>query len=255
MNTLRRWNITVGNLFFHYRNALFPVTIGITVVLLRPRILFDDPSLDHLLASCGAAIALLGQGVRLLTIGYDYIERGGRAGQVYASHLVHGGVYALTRNPMYIGNTLIVIGVVMVSGAPAAYWLIAWFLFVYQSIIAAEEAYLRQRFGRDYDEYCALVPRFLPKIERLPQALSRDRYQWRAALRKELSTMAGLFTGLSLLPLWRTYFLDGMAAAQRAAMRHVLLALGILLTYGFLVYLKKHRRFFYLPAELTGATE
>ena len=115
---LQRWNIAVGNFFFKYRNALFPAMFVLVVLTLRPGIMFGNPSLDRLLAACGAVVALAGQLVRLATIGFEYIERGGRDRRVYASRLVQGGVYGLTRNPMYVGNGLIAIGLTMAAGSP-----------------------------------------------------------------------------------------------------------------------------------------
>ena len=48
---------------------------------------------------------------------------------------------------MYVGNGLISIGMTMLLGSPMGYLiLIPFFLFVYQAIVAAEEAYLRKKF-------------------------------------------------------------------------------------------------------------
>ncbi len=242
-------NIAFGNFFFKYRNYLFPVLFAAVVLFGRPHIL-GPVWLDQLLTVCGALIALLGQAVRLLTIGYEYIERGGKAGRVYASHLVRGGVYALTRNPMYLGNGLIAIGMTMVTGAPLIYGLVLpLFLCIYQALIVAEEVYLRRTFGQEYEQYCAEVPRLIPAWSRSTQVLSGLAYDWRRAVRKDLSTLAGLFLGLTLLPLWRTYWLEGWGAAKAAAPWHVGAALLTLLLYGIAVYLKKQKLVFYRATE------
>ena len=52
----------------------------------------------------GVFVSFLGLGVRAATIGFEYVVRGGRNRQVYADHLVQGGIYAHTRNPMYLGQ-------------------------------------------------------------------------------------------------------------------------------------------------------
>ena len=245
MTPLRRWNIAVGNFFFTYRNAVFPATFALVVLVLRPRVI-GTPALDRRLVLCGVAVALAGEAVRLATIGFEYIERGGKNKQVYASRLVQGGVYGLTRNPMYVGNGLIAIGLTMAAGSPAIYAVVLpFFLFIYQAIISAEEAYLRRRFGEDYDRYCARVNRFLPSFREASRAFAGMRYDWKSAVRKELSTLAGLFIGLRLLPVWRLYWLEGWAAAKAAAPSALAAVLGILTGFGFLVYLKKLRRVFY----------
>ena len=235
-----RWNVAVGNFFFRSRNAIFPTIIALTVLLLRPTIILGDPALDRLLTRAGAVLALAGEAVRLATIGFEYIERGGKQGKVYASKLVQGGVYALTRNPMYVGNGLIAIGVAMVTGTPGAYLvLIPLFLFIYQAIVAAEEAYLRPRFGRDYEEYCARVNRFLPSLGQAPNAFAGMRYNWKRALRQDLSTIIGLSFGLALLPFWRLMFLQGFDAAKQAAPLALLQSAVILAVYGALHRMKK----------------
>lgn len=52
---------------------------------------------------------------------------------------------------MYVGNALIAIGMTIDFGSSLGYLiLIPLFLFVYQAIVAAEEAYLRNKFGAEY---------------------------------------------------------------------------------------------------------
>ena len=198
------WNIAVGDFFFKYRNALFPVLFALAALIGRPQVILGNPALDRALGVCGVLVALTGQLVRLITIGYEYIERGGKEGKVYASRLVQGGVYALTRNPMYLGNGLIAIGMTMVAGAPLIYLIVLpLFLYIYQAIIAAEETYLRRQFGAEYERYCAAVNRLLPALDKARRVLAPLSYNWRQAVRKDLSTMAGLFLGLILLPVFR----------------------------------------------------
>ena len=248
----RQWNIRVGNLFFRHRNALFPVLFALVAVVARPRVLFGRPIVDRLVAQLGVVMALAGQAVRLLTIGYKYIERGGREGRVYASHLVQGDVYALIRNPMYLGNGLIAAGITMVAGAPLLYVVVLpFFLFVYQAIVAAEETYLRARFGADYERYCACVPRWVPSLRRAAAVLAGRPYDWRKAIRKDLSTITGLLTGLILLPVWRAVGFDGWAATAPRLARALAWELAVLAGYGVLVYVKKRRWVFY--AERKGA--
>ena len=244
------WNITAGQWCFRHRNAVFPAVFLLVPAVLRPRLLFGSPAADHLLTAAGVLIALTGEAVRLLTIGFEYIDRGGKNKQVWASRLVQGGIYGHTRNPMYLGNLLIAAGMCMVSGAPAAYVIVLpIFLFVYGAIMATEEAFLHHKFGADYVAYCSRVPRMLPSLTGLRHTLSSGQYHWRRAVRKELSTLAGLLLGLIALPVWRTYFLRGPASARAEAPVAIGLALAVLAAFGALVYFKKRRMFFYLPAD------
>lgn len=243
--TMRYRNIAVGNFFFRYRNGLFPGIFLFLILFAKPAVMFGSPAADLFLTACGAFVALAGQAIRLFTIGFEYIHRGGKDGQVYASRLVQGGVYAITRNPMYVGNALIAIGMTMMAGSPVAYVVvIPFFLFVYQAIIAAEEEYLRRKFAGEYEEYNANVNRFFPSWSGLRGLFSTMSYDWRRAVRKDLSTIMGLLIGLLYVPVWRAYFLRGFDAAQTAAVRAFILSLGAAVLYGLLLYLKKRKRFF-----------
>ena len=243
---MKSWNVAAGRFFFRYRNSLFPIVFLIFLILMRPRVLFGRPIIDHQLALLGTFVAIAGQMVRLLTIGFDYIDRGGKKGRPAASRLVQGGIYAHTRNPMYLGNILIAVGLTMSSGSPVAYvTIIPFFLFVYNAITAAEESFLREEFGAEYKEYCTRVPRFFPSLRGLRQTLSQGQYNWKRAVRQDLSTLTWVSMTLAALPLWRIYFLEGTGALQAAAPRTAVLEAGILAVYLVLIYLKGQRRLFY----------
>ncbi len=242
------WTIAIGQWCFRYRNAAFPMIFALVVLLLRPSVPWGNAVLDHALIVTGAALALLGEAIRLLTIGFDYVERGGKHGQVSASRLVQAGIYAHTRNPMYLGNLLIAGGMCLVSGAPAAYLgIFPLFVFIYQAIMVTEEAYLHHKFGADYVAYCSRVPRLLPSLKGLRHTLSGTEYHWRRAIRKDLSTITGLLLGLICFPIWRTYFLYGVDAAKARVPGTLAEVAAVLVIYLILHALKKRRLLFYLP--------
>jgi protein-S-isoprenylcysteine O-methyltransferase Ste14 len=236
-------NVAMGNFFFQYRNCLFPLICLLAALTLKPSIIFGSPLADGLLAASGMVIVLLGEAVRLLTIGFEYIRRGGKEGRVYAGWLVQRGVFGVVRNPMYIGNVLIAVGMTMYLRSPLAYIiLIPLFVLLYQALIAAEEAYLRHKFGRDYENYCAKVNRFVPRFDRIPQAFSGMRFDSRRSLRKDLGTIVGLSMGLILIPVWRTYFLYGWSAAHLMITSRLKLSLALTSGYLFLLRLKRSKQ-------------
>lgn len=235
-----RLNVAAGNFFFKYRNGLFPVTFLVFLLVMRPEIFGGRPALDRLLRITGIFIALAGELIRLSTIGFEYIERGGKEGRVYASRLVQKGVYGLTRNPMYVGNFLIAVGLVMFSGVPAAYvTVIPFFFFVYQAIIAAESEYLRKAFGAEYEAYCARVPWFLPSFRGFREAFSGTRFNLRRSIRQDLSTFTWVAMVLAALPLWRVVFLYGWNSAQKQTHQTLLFEALVLTLYGSMVFLKQ----------------
>lgn len=93
----------------------------------------------------------------------------GRAGETLSpvarpARLVTGGPLAATRNPMYLGVVVAVAGVAVLAGSPAvAGYAAALWLAYHAIVVLVEEPKLREAFGRDYDQYCERVPRWLPR--------------------------------------------------------------------------------------------
>src|SRR5262245_17894728 len=104
--------ITIGNFLFHYRNGLFPLVYALLIFKSQP--LLPDYRVAALL---GFFVAASGQLLRAITVGLEYIIRGGRQRQVYADKLVQGGVFAHCRNPLYVGNFIILVGVGLASNS------------------------------------------------------------------------------------------------------------------------------------------
>ena len=243
METPNRFLIPFGNFFFKFRNGLFPVLYLALLLFARPSVLFGAPVANNLILGLGAVLAVAGEFLRCLTIGYDYIHRGGRDGKVYAKFLVKGGVYAHTRNPMYVGNCLIAIGLTLYSGASFAILvLVPLFLFVYVSITSAEEAYLSGKFGDEYRDYCARVARYLPRPVALYRELSALTYDGKKALRTEYGTLWVVGMGLAGLPWWRMYHLQGAVPARTAAPLFLGLFALLLVSWGTVRFLKKTKR-------------
>jgi protein-S-isoprenylcysteine O-methyltransferase Ste14 len=75
--------------------------------------------------------------------------------------LVRDGPYALSRHPLYLGEAVASVGVLLPVAGPAALALWALFLAAQLQRIRWEEAVLRERFPA-YEAYARRVPRYLP---------------------------------------------------------------------------------------------
>lgn len=220
--TPSRWWLACGAWFFKHRNALFPVVILLAVADVYPVMLFGNPVVDRWAGWLGAALIVAGESLRLATIGFEYIERGGKSGSVWASRLVQGGMYGLCRNPMYVANIFIVLGVCLMIRAPLVFvTVVPFFLFIYWTIVLTEEHFLRGKFGGAFEAYCRRVPRVLPSCGNLRAAFAGMRYRWWRALRQDLSTLTGVAFAIALLPLWHDVRLQGHSVI------HVFLPQGI----------------------------
>lgn len=149
--------MSIGRLFFKCRSYT-PVPLLVAALVLA------KPSLASVLL--GLAVALVGEGLRLW--GVLYAGSATRTtGRVGADRLVTDGPYAHVRNPLYIGNFFLSIGILIMSWA----WM-PWLLLVllgafalqYGSIVHEEEGFLAGRFGDTYAEYCRRVPRWVPRL-------------------------------------------------------------------------------------------
>lgn len=78
------------------------------------------------------------------------------------SALVRSGVYAVTRNPMYLGSVLILVAwAVFLSSALALLGPIAFVFYMNRFQIRPEERILASLFGASYAEYCSRVRRWI----------------------------------------------------------------------------------------------
>ena len=219
--------IRLGNFFFHYRNGLFPVVYALLLVP-SPSVLPDF----WLAAGLGFAVALAVQLLRFVTIGLEYIIRGGRGRQVYAEKLVQGGLFAHCRNPLYVGNYLIILGVGIASNSILFLALaLPFFTFAYAAIIAAEENFLRNKFGQEFDEYCARVNRLLPNFSGLRKTVAGMRFNWRRVITAEYGSTYIWLIAVTLVAL-KNIWQAGEYRADNPAVR-LLWADAVLVTLGY----------------------
>jgi protein-S-isoprenylcysteine O-methyltransferase Ste14 len=202
--------LQAGHFLFRHRNALFPCAVVLAFV--PGPILFADPLVA---AGLGMLVAFAGQLVRAATIGLEYIVRGGRDGRVHADDLVTGGVFAHCRNPLYVGNLVIITGVAVASDSLVALALApVVFAFAYYCIVRAEEDFLERRFGAGYRRYCEATPRFAVRLRGLATTLRASRFHWRRLVVKEYSTAFAWILGISILASANLVRLRGLAQSK-----------------------------------------
>ncbi len=193
--------IKIGDFFFKYRNYLFPILL-LSMFLGRrpPSSYFGSEELEDIIDTIAILITLSGLAMRSAVIGFRYIKRGGLNKKVYAANLVTDGFFGVCRNPLYVGNMLVCEGLLLKHGDPVVFMLgSAFFIFVYQSIIAAEEFFLRREFGAAYAAYCQDVPRWRMRWSRLKNATEGMKFNLKRALVKDYSTITNTLIALIAL--------------------------------------------------------
>jgi protein-S-isoprenylcysteine O-methyltransferase Ste14 len=166
------------------------IRVPLGFVLSVPFFYFADPRGVSLLA--GFPLALFGILFRVLAAGTIRKD----------TQLATAGPYSITRNPLYFGTLLMVIGLAVMSAslASAALILIPWIL-IYPPVIRNEEAHLENLFSENFRSYKRKVPALFPKLE-VPSMESFSFRQYLA--NKEYNVVLGFAAVLALFILkWR----------------------------------------------------
>jgi protein-S-isoprenylcysteine O-methyltransferase Ste14 len=189
--------VRLGDFSFKYRGYMLPIAV---LLLFIPSPRFTaDPAVAGLI---GFLIAVVGQVCRVCTIGLAYIIRGGKDHKVYAEQLVTSGLYSHVRNPMYVGNFFLVIGLAVASNS----WVFAIVgiplsLGMHKAIVAAEENFLRNKFGSQFDDFCARVPRWVPRLSGLLTTVRGMHFEWRRVVAKEYAATFDWFSAVAVVVL------------------------------------------------------
>ena len=110
----------------------------------------------------GAALVLAGLGLMLAAVAAMARARTTVIPHRAPSAQVTGGVFAWSRNPIYLGDVLILTGAILWLDAALALPLVAAFAWLIQRrFILPEEARLKAGFGAAYADWSARVRRWI----------------------------------------------------------------------------------------------
>ena len=122
----------IRNFFFKNR-SFTPIPIALSII-------YFAQSDNHYILF-GAITLLLGEGIRMWSVSYAGGET--RTTKVGAPSLCTAGPYGFVRNPIYVGNMLMYLGIVIIAGSPNPTLMIittmTFFLIQYSLIISLEE--------------------------------------------------------------------------------------------------------------------
>jgi protein-S-isoprenylcysteine O-methyltransferase Ste14 len=236
---MQRLMIALGHLLFRYRSVLLPSVFFAALLAGRPQLPFGEEPADTLFRLGAVLLAISGQALRMMTVGYGYIIQGGREGKVYAKQLMTQGLFALCRNPLYLGNLMVALGLALLVNSVAFYAIfVPFILLAYRAMVAAEEHYLMHRFGYEYRRYYNHVPRWWPALGAWRAGTAHLSFNWQRVLAKEYHRsflLIGTLAGLN----WWTAWHGGGASALPSGASMVGIALAWLACYASVRYLKK----------------
>ncbi|MBC7946461.1 MAG: isoprenylcysteine carboxylmethyltransferase family protein [Chitinophagaceae bacterium] len=237
--------VAIGNFFFKYRNWIFILFYAALFIPSWPIFSPGDFGPNYYIwpITIGLITTITGQLIRGLTIGLAYIVRGGKEGKPYAEGLVTEGVFNHCRNPLYVGNILMLLGVgILANSLVYVAIVIPIFLFIYQAIVLAEENFLRGKFGPGFDQYCKKVNRWFPRMKGLGTTLASMHFNWKRWILKEHTTQFIWLIGITLILLFNYPELTGYDDWLRNILLGVILG-ALLLIYILIRFLKKTGRF------------
>lgn len=233
--------ITIGNFFFKYRNQLFIFLYALLLIPSTALFTYERFGQDYWFLSfyIGLLITTAGIVIRGLTIGLTFIERGGKDLKIHADALITRGLFTHCRNPLYVGNNMMLLGLGILSNS-LIYVLIVvpLFLFIYQAIVLAEENFLKQKFGESYQAYCATVNRWIPSLKGIGNTFSSMKFNWVRWLFTEYNTQIFWLAGVFLTIVFKYPQLVGEGAENKNKLIMLVMP-TLVLYYLFLRWLRK----------------
>lgn len=147
----------------------------------------------------GALVVLAGLGLRLWAVAH--IGPGSRRRTAEVGALAASGPYTRCRNPLYVGNLALWVGVSLLSGAPWVALPVFLGLFLhYTAVVRWEEQLLGETLGEAYRAWAARTPRWIPHLGGgSPEPGASPSGSWRAAWRSERSTHLAALVVIALV--------------------------------------------------------
>ena len=182
----------LAQIFFKYRSYT-PIPFLVLMIV------FIDATIYSI--AVGFCIAVIGELIRLWGVNYAGSETR-TTGGVGGTFLIVKGPFAHVRNPLYVGNMIIYLGLGVMSYALFPYLQIAalsFFALQYYLIVKIEEQYLAKTFGENFSDYVKNVPRFIPRLTKyVNENIQQPPFKLKAGLKSERRSLQAML-GISVL--------------------------------------------------------
>ncbi len=199
-----------GNWLFRWRSYLPLGVVALFLLALRDyRYPGGSEAVDHIWEALCLLISFLGLGIRIFTVGHTPKKTSGRnTKKQIADTLNTTGIYSIVRNPLYLGNFFMGLGVALFA---YLWWLALLYILIfwlyYERIILAEEAFLRQKFGDEFAAWAHKTPVFWPKFTKYRRADLP--FSCRNVLRREYNGFFNVILALFSLEIIGDYYAQG----------------------------------------------
>jgi protein-S-isoprenylcysteine O-methyltransferase Ste14 len=184
--------VKFGNILYRWRGIIGFIAFWIVWYFSRP---------SWQMIFIGLPLILIGLILRFWASGY--IGKESRSKELMVNTLIINGPYRYIRNPLYLGNFFLTLGVLLGLNLPIYFILLIIVLFwiYYAMIIKAEEDFLKERFGEEYLSYWKMTGTIIPiNFSKKKLTNENEKYKFRLAL-KELQTIIILLSIYGLMYL------------------------------------------------------
>lgn len=162
--------IKSGHTMFRYRSYLPLLIIPPVLIAMKESLYVEEmvgDNVEDFWVFLCFVLSMFGLYIRAKTVGH---VPGGTSGRnttaQRAHHLNTTGMYSIVRNPLYLGNFIIILGVLL---SIKVWWLVllgGLGFFVYmERIILAEEKFLTETYGKEYTDWREKTPVIWPNFK------------------------------------------------------------------------------------------
>lgn len=199
------WKIKFGKFLFKYR-SFTPIPLILLVVIIFPPVHWGTKSIQ--LNLLGIFISILGETIRIIAVGYSFAGTSGREDYLKADSLNTTGIYSIVRNPLYIGNFFMFIGILIIFSNIFASLIFSVFLILqYYFIILAEENYLLQTYGQSYRAYFSEIRRVIPGFRNFKK--NQNPFNLKKVIFKENDSIFNMIFMILLILIYKEWRLSG----------------------------------------------
>lgn len=227
-----------GRVLFRWRTFLPLLLLPLALAALTESGLFEawfGEGVEEAWDAFCVAVAFSGLGIRAATVGFVPAGTSGRNTRYQrADSLNTTGLYSVVRNPLYLGNIVILIGFAL---ATKVWWFplvaVGAAVLYYERIVFVEEAYLQARFGAAYEAWARATPAIVPN----PRGWRRPDlpFSLRTVLRREYNGFFLIVVAMTVIEMASDVIGEGMSLRQWVADDYewlVFLAVGTLIFAG-----------------------
>ena len=234
-----------GHAMFRWRSYLPLVFIGPLLLAFKESTKLEElvgDGIEDIWVLCCFILSLSGIAIRAITVGFVPGSTSGRnTTEQRADFLNTRGMYSVVRNPLYFGNFIIILGVLL---SIKVWWLVllaAMFFFIYmERIILTEEHFLEGKFGDTYNAWRSKTPVIIPNLK-LWQSPGVA-FSWKTVLKREYPGLLGMATAFLVTEAITDLVFEGESFGEWLGEDFIWpLTYAIILVFCLtLRYLKKH---------------